>query len=57
MATVSDGGHGVEVADTPDGGKAVRDGKQNGDPDQVILVFTAGEWAAFIAGVRNGEFD
>ncbi|GAA2861306.1 DUF397 domain-containing protein [Nonomuraea rubra] len=44
----------VEVAPLPDGGVAVRDGK---DPGAGQLVFTAVEWAAFTAGVRAGEFD
>jgi hypothetical protein len=43
----------VEVADLPDGGRAVRDSK---DPHGPALVFTPGEWAAFVAGVRNDEF-
>lgn len=46
-------GNCVEVADLPDGGKAVRDSK---DPDGPKLVFTNAEWAAFIAGVELGEF-
>ena len=33
---------------------AVRDSKQRGGP---VLEFTATEWAAFLAGVRGGEFD
>ncbi|GAA0398024.1 DUF397 domain-containing protein [Acrocarpospora corrugata] len=32
----------------------VRDSK---DPDGPVLSFTPGEWAAFCAGVRDGEFD
>lgn len=32
----------------------VRDSKDPGGP---VLRFTAGEWAAFVGGVRNGEFD
>lgn len=45
----------VEIADLPDGGAAVRDGKlQQGSP---ILVFTSAEWHAFLAGVKGGEFD
>jgi hypothetical protein len=32
----------------------MRDGK---NPDGPVLVFTPGEWAAFTAGVRDGEFD
>jgi hypothetical protein len=46
----------VEVADTPDGGKAVRDSKQNGQEGQTILVFDKAEWDAFTLGVRDGEF-
>jgi len=38
----------------PGGSVAVRDGD---DPAQSWLVFTPEEWAAFIAGVKNGEFD
>lgn len=32
----------------------VRDGKDPGGP---VLTFTWVEWDAFVAGVRNGEFD
>jgi Domain of unknown function (DUF397) len=46
------GGNCVEVAALPDGGRAVRDSK---DPDGPVLVFTPGEWDAFIRGVKNGE--
>ncbi len=44
----------VEVADLPDGGRAVRDSKDRTGPS---LTFTPAEWAAFTAGVRGGEFD
>jgi Domain of unknown function (DUF397) len=44
----------VEVAFLPDGEVAVRDSK---NPDGAALVFTPGEWDAFIAGARNGEFN
>jgi hypothetical protein len=44
----------VEVADLPNGGRAVRDSK---DPSGGYLMFTASEWSAFAAGVRDGEFD
>jgi hypothetical protein len=44
----------VEVRQMPGGSVAVRDGA---DPAQSWLVFTPEEWAAFIAGVKNGEFD
>jgi len=50
----SGGNQCVEVADLPDGGRLVRDTKdRTGD----TLHFTAGEWKAFISGVRGGEFD
>lgn len=48
------GGDCVEVATLPDGGRAIRDSKHPGGP---ILRFTPAEWAAFQAGVRDGEFD
>jgi Domain of unknown function (DUF397) len=44
----------VEVASLPKGGRAVRDSK---DPDGPRLAFTASEWRAFIAGVKDGEFE
>jgi hypothetical protein len=47
------GGNCVEVADLPGGGRAVRDSKDREGP---ALQFTVGEWDAFVAGVRNGEF-
>jgi len=31
--------------------------RQSSRPDGVILVFTPSEWDAFVAGVRDGEFD
>jgi Domain of unknown function (DUF397) len=33
---------------------AVRDSKDRGGP---VLRFTPGEWRAFLAGIRAGEFD
>lgn len=48
------GGNCVEVADLPDGGRAVRHSKH---PDGGVLLFTKAEWDAFLAGTRNGEFD
>lgn len=47
-------GNCVEIADLPDGGRAVRDSK---DPSGPVLRFTPAEWAAFTAGVRDGEFN
>jgi hypothetical protein len=48
-----DQGNCVEVI-TASGGMAVRDSK---DPDGPVLRFTDSEWRAFIAGVKDGEFD
>jgi hypothetical protein len=42
----------VETADLPDGGRAVRNSNDRQGP---VVLFTAAEWAAFIAGVRAGE--
>lgn len=47
-------GNCVEVAVVADGGVAVRNSRY---PDGPALVYTRGEVAAFLAGVRNGEFD
>jgi hypothetical protein len=44
----------VEVAHLPGGGVAVRDSKDRG---KAAHVYTRREWEAFMAGVRNGEFD
>ncbi|MGW4412133.1 DUF397 domain-containing protein [Nonomuraea sp. NPDC004702] len=44
----------VEVAPLADGNVALRDSKVEDGP---VLVFTPSEWAAFTAGVRDGEFD
>lgn len=43
----------VEVAFI-DGAIAVRDSKDTSGP---VLVFTSGEWDAFVAGAKDGEFD
>lgn len=43
----------VEVA-VLDTGVAVRDSKDKNGP---VLLFSAAEWAAFIGGVRDGDFD
>ncbi|BEL12685.1 DUF397 domain-containing protein [Actinoplanes sichuanensis] len=48
------GGDCVEVAANLPGIVAIRDTK---DPGGATLVFTDEEWAAFLAGVRAGEFD
>jgi hypothetical protein len=46
-------GHCVEIAEIP-GIVHVRDSK---DPAGPKLTFGAPDWAAFVAGVRAGEFD
>lgn len=54
------GGEYVEVAFVPhtDGITyiAMRNSKFTG-PNDTVLVFTPGEWDAFIAGAKDGEFD
>jgi hypothetical protein len=47
-------GNCVEVAALPDGDVAVRNSRHPSGP---ALVYTRAEVAAFLAGVRNGEFD
>jgi len=47
-------GNCVEVALLADGEVAVRNSRH---PDGPALVYTRQEIAAFLAGVRNGEFD
>ena len=37
-----------------DGGYAMRSSER---PEGPILLFTVAEWDAFVAGVRDGEFD
>ena len=44
----------VEVAPLPDGGAVVRDTK---DRAREPLTFDKHEWADFVLGVKNGEFD
>jgi hypothetical protein len=44
----------VEVAHLPGGHVALRDSK---DVSRTAHVFDAGEWSAFIVGVKDGEFD
>ncbi|MFI7430749.1 DUF397 domain-containing protein [Micromonospora sp. NPDC049836] len=55
-STRSDGGSNcVEVSDATDGSvMRVRDSKDRTGP---TLAFTGDEWAAFIAGAKDGEFD
>lgn len=49
------GGDCVEIADTPAGGRAMRDSKLG--EASPVLRFTEAEWRAFLAGVKDGEFD
>jgi hypothetical protein len=54
-ASASSGtGNCVEAAHTSDG-MAVRDSKAGNDGP--VLRFTRAEWAAFLAGARDGEFE
>lgn len=55
-STRSNGNSGdcVEVADNQAGVVGVRDSK---NPSGPVLVFTPGEWVAFIEGAKAGEFD
>ncbi|MEU8267485.1 DUF397 domain-containing protein [Sphaerisporangium sp. NPDC049002] len=41
----------VEVANLSSGGRAVRDSKDPGGP---VLAFGAGEWRAFVRGMKAG---
>jgi hypothetical protein len=50
----TNGGNCVEVASNLPGIIAVRDSKNPAGP---ALAFTSDEWAAFINGARDGEFD
>lgn len=44
----------VQIAALPDGGAAIRDGK---DPEGPTLKFDGAEWAAFLKAVKAGSFD
>jgi Domain of unknown function (DUF397) len=50
------GAHGscVEVAETPDGRYAVRNGEASSSSP--VLYFSGDEWEAFVGGVKAGEF-
>jgi hypothetical protein len=52
-SSFSQNGDCVEIA-FKDKKVLVRDSKQT---DESFLIFTSSEWSAFLAGVRNGEFD
>ncbi|MCP9621331.1 Domain of uncharacterised function (DUF397) [Nocardia otitidiscaviarum] len=50
----TDTGDGVEVAFLASGNIGLRN---SADPDGPVLIFTPGEWAAFVAGAKDGEFN
>lgn len=52
-SSFSSNGNCAEVADLPDGGKAMRNSRF---PDGPVLKFTEAEWTAFLLGVRDGQF-
>jgi hypothetical protein len=54
-ASSAQGSDCVEVAKVPGGGRKVRHSKLG--EDSPVLEFNEGEWRAFLAGVRAGEFD
>jgi len=52
----------VEASAVPESYHPVKEGtevlvRDSKNPDGPVLEFTAAEWDAFLAGVRNGEFD
>ena len=53
-ATASESNGCVELAALPNGGVAVRDSKNQCGP---VLSFSRHEWASFLEGMANGEFD
>ena len=50
----SGGDNCVEVSFSPDGVVGVRHSRR---PHGPVLTFTPSEWAAFVGGVKDGEFD
>jgi hypothetical protein len=52
-STFSESGNCVEVAFVAEAVLV----RQSRDPSGPTLTFTKGEWAAFLAGVHNDEFD
>jgi hypothetical protein len=53
-SSYSESGNCVELARLPNRSLAVRDSK---DRRGATLTFTPSEWCAFLAGVKDGEFD
>lgn len=52
-SSFSGGGDCVQVAQLANGDIAVKHSRNEAEP----FVYTAQEWAAFVAGVKHGEFD
>jgi hypothetical protein len=50
----AENGNCVEIALFTSGGAAVRHSK---NPDGPALIFTRGEWQAFLRAAKEGEFD
>lgn len=53
ISSFSGGGNCVAVTEMSNGSVAVRHSRR-ADPQ---IIFTHSEWAAFVAGVKNDEFD
>lgn len=53
-SSTGNGGNCIEVAPLSKGRVGIRDTEA---PEQAPFVVSAGVWAAFTDGVRNGEFD
>ncbi|MFJ4656599.1 DUF397 domain-containing protein [Nocardia sp. NPDC088792] len=45
---------GVEIAFLSSGNIGLRDSR---NPEGPVLIFTPGEWQAFVAGAKDGEFN
>ncbi|MFB9249410.1 DUF397 domain-containing protein [Sphaerisporangium melleum] len=58
ISTKSDNGGGscVEAGPLVDGSGRVAV-RHSHHPDGEVIIYTRAEWQAFIAGVKNGEFD
>jgi hypothetical protein len=53
-SSFSQDGECVEAAFLLDGGVALR---HSNDPEGSVLIYTRGEWDAFLKGAKDGEFD
>ncbi|MQA25269.1 MAG: DUF397 domain-containing protein [Micromonosporaceae bacterium] len=50
------GGNCVEAGSLPDGSGRIAV-RHSHHPDGPAIIYTRGEWDAFLAGARDGEFD